>query len=72
MVDGEDYHSNKNVNDPGGYCAAWSIWFIDIVLAYPDIDIKNIMHNFFNKDDINEIVSDEEGEPAWRRSQWRR
>jgi hypothetical protein len=62
MVDGEDYVVNKNLGDPGGYCLAWSIWFLDIVMSHPEKDIKQIMHNFFNRSDISAIISDEEGE----------
>lgn len=62
MVGGEDYYINKNISDPGGFCAAWSIWFVDIVLTYQHINIKTIMKQFFNRESINIILSDEEGE----------
>lgn len=62
MIDGEDNYINKNSNDPDGYCAAWSVWFIDIVLSYPHIDVRHIMTYFFDAYDINEILSEEEGE----------
>lgn len=64
MIDGEDHYINKNSNDPDGYCAAWSIWFIDIVVSYPDIDVQHIMKYFFDHIDMNEILSEEEGEPV--------
>ena len=61
MVDGEDYEINKNAGDPAGYCLAWCMWFIDVVLAYPDKNVRDIMKNFFDRDSINRILSDEEG-----------
>lgn len=61
MVDGEDYIVSKNLGDPGGYCLAWSIWFIDTVLSHQDKDIEYIMRNFFSRQDISLILSEEEG-----------
>lgn len=62
LVDGEDYVQNQNLGDPGGYCLAWSMWFIDVVLANPDKNVKNIMRNFFSRHSISTIISEEEGE----------
>ncbi|VBB18020.1 ankyrin repeat protein [Yasminevirus sp. GU-2018] len=62
MVDGENFTVTKNLGDPGGYCLAWSLWFIDIVLTHPDLNVKYIMHNFFKRNEISSILSDEEGE----------
>lgn len=62
MVDGEDFILAKNLGDPGGYCLAWSLWFIDTVLSYPDENVKYIMRNFFNRKDVNTILSIEEGQ----------
>lgn len=55
--------SRKNLGDPLGYCLAWSLWFVDVVLSHPDMNPKDIVHNLFTKKDINEIISEEEGEP---------
>jgi hypothetical protein len=62
MVDGEDFILSKNLGDPGGYCLAWSLWFIDTVLSHPDKNVKYIMRNFFNRSDINTLLSVEEGQ----------
>jgi ankyrin repeat protein len=37
----DNYEKNKKkIGDPGGFCALWSIWYVDMRLAYPDIDRK--------------------------------
>lgn len=61
MVDGEEYVINQNLGDPGGYCLAWSMWFIDVVLAHPDKNVRDIMRNFFDRYSISQILSEEEG-----------
>ena len=33
----------KNIGDPKGYCAIWSIWYTDMRLTYPDIDRKSLI-----------------------------
>jgi hypothetical protein len=62
LVDGEEYVQNKNLGDPGGYCLAWCIWFLDVVLSNPNENIRDIMRNFFSRYSINTILSEEEGE----------
>lgn len=64
MVDGEEYVINQNLGDPGGYCLAWSMWFIDVVLAHPDKNVRDIMRNFFDRYSIGQILSEEEGDDA--------
>jgi len=29
---------NKQIGDPGGFCALWAVWYVDQRLTYPDID----------------------------------
>lgn len=58
LVDGEDM--KQNIGDPGGYCLAWTFWFIDVVLEHQEYDVKYIMRNFFSKKQISDIISDEE------------
>lgn len=61
MVDKEDDVSSKNLGDPGGYCLAWCLWFVDIILTHQDIDIRKLMKEFFTRDFVSNIVSEEEG-----------
>jgi hypothetical protein len=59
LVDGEDYIQSHNWGDPDGYCLAWSMWFLDVVLSNPERDIDDIMKNFFSRHSIGTIISDE-------------
>jgi hypothetical protein len=60
LADGEDLYENKNLGDPGGYCLAWTIWFMDLVLSNPNKDVRTLVKTFFDKKVINKILSDEE------------
>jgi hypothetical protein len=59
MVSGEDY--NQTLGDPDGYCLAWSIWFVELVVSNPDKNVNNLIKEFLNKKEINEILSEKEG-----------
>lgn len=59
LVDMENYI--KNIGDPGGYCLAWCIWFMDIVLMYNNRGIKDIIRNFLTKKHVSDIITKEEG-----------
>lgn len=39
----------QNLGDPGGYCLAWCLWFLELKLLNPDIDEKNIVDIAMNK-----------------------
>lgn len=60
LVDGEDYVQSHNWGDPNGYCLAWSMWFLDVVLSNPERNVDDIMRNFFSRHSIGTIISDEE------------
>ncbi|CAH6421419.1 Ankyrin repeat protein [uncultured virus] len=42
-------NKTKNIGDPGGFCALWSIWYTDYRIIYSDISrkslVKQIMRN---------------------------
>jgi hypothetical protein len=61
LVDEEEFFYNQNLGDPGGYCLAWSLWFVEAVIANPDQNVNIIMKNFFDRQNISSIVSEEEG-----------
>jgi ankyrin repeat protein len=44
------------IGDPNGFCAAWCIWWIDIRIGNPDIDIKKLV-SLLSKEIINEEYS---------------
>jgi hypothetical protein len=33
-----DYYNNQNIGDPAGYCMAWCLWFLELIILNPDID----------------------------------
>jgi hypothetical protein len=49
----EIYESkNDYIGDPNGYCALWSLWWVEIRIKYPDIPIKKLV-KMLNKELIN-------------------
>lgn len=40
-----NYQKNS---DPGGFCGAWSLYFLDLRLSFPDYDRKKLMKKSFN------------------------
>ena len=38
----------KSKNEPGGYCAVWSMFFADLCLKNPDKSSKEILENIYN------------------------
>ena len=44
------------IGDPNGFCAAWCIWWIDIRIGNPDININKLV-NLLSKEIINEEYS---------------
>jgi hypothetical protein len=43
----------KNLGDPGGYCLAWCLWFLELKLKNPDDDEILLVENAFNKIILN-------------------
>jgi hypothetical protein len=60
----DNYSSKKYNNANGGYCAAWSIFYLDMRLKYPnekrDVLMEKILQTFstFTKEYINKYASD--------------
>ena len=42
-------NNNNNIGDPGGFCASWSIWYINLRIKYNNIDRKKIVIKSINK-----------------------
>ena len=36
-------NNRKKIGDPGGFCALWSIWYVDMRLKYRDLDCKELV-----------------------------
>jgi hypothetical protein len=58
LVSKDNINMYQNVGDPGGYCLAWCIWFAEIIVKYPDIEIKTLMKNFINRENINLLLTE--------------
>lgn len=43
LLDSSEKNQYKNIGDPGGFCAIWSIWYTDMRLTYPDIPRKKLI-----------------------------
>lgn len=43
------YEKNKRkIGDPGGFCALWTIWYIDMRLTYKNINRNNLVKKMIN------------------------
>jgi hypothetical protein len=36
-------NKKKKIGDPSGFCALWSIWYVDMRLTYKDLDRKDLV-----------------------------
>jgi hypothetical protein len=52
----ESYESKtKNIGDPGGFCALWSIWYTDMRLSYPDIERTSLVKKLIKEIRMNNV-----------------
>lgn len=52
LMSGDLYYKNRNLGDPGGYCLAWTIFFVELIIKNNKKDIKDII-----KDSFREILN---------------
>jgi hypothetical protein len=45
----------KKIGDPGGFCALWTIWYVDMRLTYPDIPPQALVTKLIKNIRINNI-----------------
>ena len=55
LLDTNELKKYKNIGDPGGYCAAWSLWYVDIRLQYQNVLRNEIIKKILNKYRYNNI-----------------
>ena len=36
-------NNKKKIGDPGGFCALWAIWYVDMKLRYRDLNCVELM-----------------------------
>jgi ankyrin repeat protein len=49
LLDSYEYNKEKHINDPGGFCAAWSLWYVEMRITNSDIDRKDILNKLINQ-----------------------
>ena len=47
-LDSTTYEKEKNIGDPGGFCAAWSLWYVEMRLINPDINRDDLINKLIN------------------------
>ena len=40
---------NKKIGDPGGFCALWAIWYVDMRITYKDIPRKKLVNKMIKQ-----------------------
>ncbi len=45
----------KKIGDPGGFCALWAIWYVDMRLSYPELEPKRLVKKLIKSIRINNI-----------------
>ena len=62
LADDEDNSIVRNLGDPGGYCLAWCIWFVDVICSNL-IDVKDetmtvdyLMRNYITRNRLENIM----------------
>lgn len=46
---------NKKIGDPGGFCALWSLWYVDMRLLYKDIDRNTLVNELIKTIKYNNL-----------------
>ena len=55
LLDTIEYSKEKNIGDPGGFCGAWSLWYIEMRISNDNINRSNIIHKLINYIRLNKI-----------------
>ena len=48
LLDIIEYNKEKNIGDPGGFCAAWSLWYCEMRISNININRNNITNKLIN------------------------
>lgn len=48
LLDTIEYDKEKNIGDPGGFCAAWSLWYCEMRITNINVDRKDITNKLIN------------------------
>jgi ankyrin repeat protein len=48
LLDSIEYSKEKNIGDPGGFCAAWSLWYVEMRVNNIDIERQDLINRLIN------------------------
>ena len=48
LLDTIEYAKEKNIGDPGGFCGAWSLWYIEMRISNPNIERGPLINKLIN------------------------
>jgi ankyrin repeat protein len=48
LLDTIEYNKEKNIGDPGGFCAAWSLWYIEMRISNINVKRDDLIHKLIN------------------------
>ena len=48
LLDSIEYSKEKNIGDPGGFCAAWSLWYAEMRINNSDIERQDLINRLIN------------------------
>jgi hypothetical protein len=48
LLDTQEYTKDKNIGDPGGFCGAWSLFYVEMRINNKNISKNNLIGNLIN------------------------
>jgi ankyrin repeat protein len=48
LLDSIEYTKEKNIGDPGGFCAAWSLWYVEMRISNKNIKRNELIYKLIN------------------------
>jgi hypothetical protein len=64
LADDEDDIKARNLGDPGGYCLAWCIWFVDVIcsniITDRKVTVNYLMKHYITRERYENMFSDVE------------
>jgi len=49
LLEAQEHYKTKKIGDPGGFCAAWSLWFADMRIKFGEFDRKSIVNKLIKE-----------------------
>lgn len=48
LLDTIEYNKEKNIGDPGGFCAAWSLWYVEMRISNQNVLRNELIYKLIN------------------------